>query len=190
MGLLINHKYKWAYIHIPKTGGSSITEILSNIDGTETIMSHGTINELGNIEDYFIFTFVRNPFTRLASWYDHTKRDGKSQSFSNFIQRIDSLHYLYFPQTYFTNHGKTNTKKISFVGKYENFNDDLKSVLKKLNINNINIPHLNKNLMWETHPNLNSDKLYKFYYNDIWMKDWVREKYKDDFKFFNYELDI
>jgi hypothetical protein len=190
VGLLINHKYKWAYIHIPKTGGTSITEILSQVDGTETIMSHGTINELGNIEDYFIFTFVRNPFTRLASWYDHIQRDTKSQSFSNFLKSIDTLDYLYFPQTYFTNHGKTDKKKISFVGKYENFSNDLNFVFKKLNINNTAIPHLNKNSMWEIHPNLNTQKLYKFYYNDGWMKEWVREKYKDDFKIFNYELDI
>ena len=45
-------------------------------------------------------------------------------------------------------------------------------------------------MLWERHPNLNTYKLYKQYYNEEWMKDWVREKYKNDFTLFNYELDI
>jgi len=52
------------------------------------------------------------------------------------------------------------------------------------------IPHLNRNIYWEKHPNLNTHKLYKQYYNEEWIKEWVREKYKNDFSIFNYELDI
>ena len=44
--------------------------------------------------------------------------------------------------------------------------------------------------MWNRHPNLNTDKLYKLYYKDESVKNWVKEKYKNDFKLFNYELDI
>ena len=190
MGLLINHTFKWAYIHIPKTGGTTITEILLRVPDTEHIMSHGTLNELKNMDDYFIFTFVRNPYTRLASWYDHIKRDTKTQPFSNFIKSIQDLDYLHFPQTYFIKHGETPTKQVSFIGKYETFNTDLEFVLNKINVNVNEIPHLNKNPMWDVHPNLNSEKLYKFYYTENWMSEWVKEKYKDDFTFFNYGLDI
>lgn len=190
MGLLINRPNKWAYIHIPKTGGSSLSNILLSVPGTEEIVLHGTLNQLTNVEDYFIFSLVRNPFTRLASWYEHQKRNGKFQSFSNFIKTIDPLDFLFFSQEYYLYHGKTLNKEVSFVGKYENFNEDINFIANKIGITNYNIPHINRSMMWEIHPNLNSYKLYKQYYNEDWMKEWVREKYKNDFTLFNYGLDI
>lgn len=190
MGLLVNNTHKWAYLHIPKTGGTTITDILLKVPGTQHITSHGTLNDLRNVNDYFIFTFVRNPYTRLTSWYDHIKRDNKSQSFSNFLNNISSLDYLYYPQSYFIKHGETADRKISYVGKYETFDEDLLFILKRLNIEIDTIPHLNKNPMWEIHPNLNSQKMYKFYYTQDWMKEWIRNTYKDDFTLFNYELDV
>ena len=87
-------------------------------------------------------------------------------------------------------HGKTDKKQTSFVGKYENFENDLKKILDKLEIKCDNIPHLNSNLYYKKHPNLNTDKLYKKYYTEQWMKDWVKEKYKNDFKLFGYDLEI
>ena len=87
-------------------------------------------------------------------------------------------------------HGQTNEKKVSFIGKYENFNQDLNYVLNQIDIKIDKIPHINRNVLWDRHPNLNTHSLYKQYYNEEWMKDWVREKYKNDFRIFNYELDI
>jgi len=190
MGLLINRPNKWAYIHIPKTGGSSLSQILLSVPDTEEIVLHGTLNQLTNVEDYFIFSTVRNPFTRLASWYEHRKREGNIQPFANFIEKIDPLDYVFFSQEYFLYHGKTENKKISFVAKYENFENDIKIIFNKIGIEQYRLPHINRNTMWERHPNLNTYKLYKQYYNEEWMKDWVREKYKNDFTLFNYELDI
>lgn len=190
MGLLINRPNKWAYIHIPKTGGSSLSQILLSVPNTEELVLHGTLNQLTDVEDYFIFSFVRNPFTRLASWYEHRKRDGKSQSFSHFIKTIDPLDFLFFSQEYYLYHGQTPNKKISYIAKYESFDTDVNFILNNIGVSNYTIPHINRNTMWEQHPNLNTYKLYKQYYNEEWMKEWVREKYKNDFTLFNYELDI
>ena len=190
MGLIINRKDKWGYIHIPKTGGTSLTEILMNVDGSEELTSHGTLNELNNVDDYFIFTFVRNPYNRIASWYEHRQRDTKSQSFPNFLKSISELDYLYHSQTYFIKHGETENKSVSFIGRYENYITDLNYILNQIGVVCTDIPHLNKNPMWNRHPNLNTDKLYKLYYKNESEKNWVKEKYKDDFKLFNYELDI
>ena len=190
MGLIINRPQKWAYIHIPKTGGNSVSKILLSVPGSEQITVHGTLNQLIGVDDYFIFSFVRNPFTRLASWYEHKKREGEIQLFSSFIESISPLDFLFFSQEYYLHHGKTDTKRVSFVGKYENFNTDLNFILNKINISISEIPHLNRNQYWEKHPNLNTHKLYKQYYNEDWMKEWVRNKYKNDFTIFNYDLDI
>ena len=70
------------------------------------------------------------------------------------------------------------------------FNNDLDYILNQIGVQCTDIPHLNKNPMWNRHPNLNTDKLYKLYYKDESVKNWVKEKYKNDFKLFNYELDI
>ena len=52
MSLLINRTHKWVYIHIPKTGGSSISHILNTVEGTESISTHGSILEVkDNISD-------------------------------------------------------------------------------------------------------------------------------------------
>ena len=190
MGLILNRPRKWAIIHIPKTGGNSISKLLLSIPESEQITTHGTINQLINVDGYFIFSFVRNPFTRLASWYEHRKRDGNIQLFSTFVEKIDPLDYLFFSQEYYLNHGQTKTKKVSFIGRYENFNTDLNYICNQLNFPLKEIPHLNRNQYWEKHPNLNTHKLYKQYYNEEWIKDWVRNKYKNDFELFDYDLDI
>ena len=190
MALLINHSEKWAFLHIPKTGGNSLSEILSTIKGTEFVTTHNDLSAFGNIEDYFIFTFVRNPFTRLASWYHHELRMGCNKNFDNFIKSIFEHNFLYFPQTFFLNNNKTEKRNISFIGRYENYSNDINFLFKKLGHPTPRIPHLNKNTIYERHPNLNQQKYYKSLYKEDWIKDWVRAKYKDDFQNFNYELDI
>ena len=190
MGLLINRSQKWAFIHIPKTGGNSISQILLNQPGTEQITVHGPINQLRDVEGYFIFSFVRNPYTRFASWFEHRKREDKAYLFSDFIKSIDPLDFLFFSQDYYLNHGKTNEKKMSFVGRYENFNEDLNYILNHIGVEQKEIPHLNRNKYWEKFPNLDTWSLYKTYYREPWMKEWVKEKYKNDFTIFHYDLDI
>lgn len=94
------------------------------------------------------------------------------------------------PQTYYINSGKTSNKKMSFIGKYENFINDTEILFNNLGIENIELPHLNKNPKYNKYPNLQQDKYYKLKYEAEWQRDWVRERYKDDFKQFNYELEI
>jgi hypothetical protein len=55
---------------------------------------------------------------------------------------------------------------------------------------NENIPHLNRNPIYDKHPELNQDNFYKHIYQEEWMKNWVRERYSNDFKIFNYDMDI
>jgi len=191
LGLLINRTQKWAFIHIPKTGGTTITSLLQTIPGTQLVNSHGTINELTDVDDYFIFSFVRNPYTRFASWYEHYKKQNSyNKPFSDFINSINHLDFVFFSQEYFLYHGATDTKKVSFVGKFENYENDLKFIFEKINVNFEKVPHLNPNKYYEKHPSLNTFNLYKNYYKKEWMKDWIKTKYKNDFKIFGYELEI
>ena len=62
--------------------------------------------------------------------------------------------------------------------------------LKKLNYTE-KIPHLNRNPIYDRHPNLNQEEYYtKIYFTEDWMIDWVRERYENDFKILNYDMDL
>jgi hypothetical protein len=82
---MINHKYKFVFAHIPKTGGMSVESALKGF-GSEYVHRHGpkteqhphlckhasllTIkNNLKDFEGYFKFAFIRNPWEWVASNY-------------------------------------------------------------------------------------------------------------------------
>jgi len=100
----LSHKYKYIFIHIPKTGGTSIRRFLGSTRSKEVLSKqeqrdyfrqqniyydyrHPTAYmyktyelEPEQFETYFKFTFVRNPYDRCVSEFfyakgGHTKRD-------------------------------------------------------------------------------------------------------------------
>ena len=191
MSLLVNRSKKWGFIHIPKTGGTSITSVLQNVKGTEYVTkAHNHIGKFENIKDYDIMCFVRNPYTRFASAYYHQTRKDGWISINKFIENIDLNDYLYFPQSYFTNNGSSEDKKVTFIGRYENFINDFNLIMKKIGKTGHSIPHYNRNSIYDKHPNLNQHDFYKHIYNDTDVKNWVEKRYSNDFKIFNYGMDI
>jgi hypothetical protein len=190
LALIVNHSKKWAYLHIPKTGGTSLTNLLLNEVGSEEVATHGDLGNFGNIPNYFIFAIVRNPFTRIASAYQHNVRSGTTTNFKHFLENISPINFWYFPQTYFINHNRKDDQFVNFIGRYEDYEIDVRYALNKIGISNVNIPHDNKNPIYNRHPNINQQDYYKLLYNDIWCKEWVLERYKNDFKIFNYDMDI
>ena len=93
---MISHSKKFIFIHIPKTGGSSIEIVLKefinencNIMGENTYfypdIKHYTATELLNrygenkFNDYLKFCVIRNPWDRLLSLYywGHKKKYDK-----------------------------------------------------------------------------------------------------------------
>jgi len=190
LGLLLNRAQKWAYIHIPKTGGTSLTTILNKIDGTETIAVHDSIRALNDVSKFFIFTIVRNPYTRMVSAYLHRLRKNEFKyDFQTFLKTYNENHLDILPQSYYINAGKTEDRQVSYIARYENYEDEIKKLLNKLN-HNSKIPHLNKNPIYDKHPNLNQEKYYNTFYTEDWMKHIIKERYESDFKIFNYGLDI
>ena len=80
MSYIINSPKPAIFIHIPKTAGASVIKSLSKAYKTSTIENsitqdnnfHSTIHhtkDIVDVKDYFVFSIVRNPFDRAASWY-------------------------------------------------------------------------------------------------------------------------
>ena len=63
---------KLLYVHIPKTGGSAVRDLLSGLGLTRLGDRHNSLSSIDDPEEYkdhFCFTVVRNPYNRLISMY-------------------------------------------------------------------------------------------------------------------------
>jgi chondroitin 4-sulfotransferase 11 len=197
---------KIAFVHIPKTGGTSVIDYLKfkkdiknfhGIINDELELSHLSLNEINevvNIENYFKFCFVRNPWDRLVSefFFSIKSKDNLKKLFpftSNFDEFVLNIYKNSCniknnkPSHYLCNHFKTqsffvysNNVKIDFLGRFENFNNDLKTIGKKFNIEN-KIRVLN-----------NTDHMEYSKYFSKKSKLIVDELYGDDIKNFDYKF--
>ena len=77
---MIDHKNRFIFIHIPRTGGSSIERALGHRDwwSIHPPSKHLTTHIAKKIyakywKDYFKFTFVRNPWDRMVSLLKYGK---------------------------------------------------------------------------------------------------------------------
>lgn len=190
MSSCVNHDQKWGYIHIPKTAGTTISNILSytgNVEGLEH--SHSAINKFPS--NYFIFTFVRNPFTRYLSMFFHETKLGRFNGNMYEFTKHTNKNIVFNPQIYFIKTGETENKKVNFIGRYENLFNDINFVLEKTGNKKVSqIPHLNKNSIYEKHPNLNQQKYYEIYLRDNYIREYIKEKYIEDFQYFKYDMVI
>ena len=152
------------FIHIPKTGGTSI-ERLFNIPrhgiGSDDPVSrgrahfqHGRLDDIIRggavtpefLESAYIFTFVRNPYDRAVSHYFFCKQRKKhgvtqSTSFKKYITGPMQSKRHHGPQYKFI-----GDHEIDFIGRFENFDEDVKHVAKEIGLGEVEVPHLNKSI--------------------------------------------
>jgi chondroitin 4-sulfotransferase 11 len=88
--MIINYKYKFLFIHIHKTAGSSIRNTLLSLPESYYLgHDHSFVKDI-NIEDYenyFKFAIVRNPWERLVSWYFSILNLRSSNNFKTYITK-------------------------------------------------------------------------------------------------------
>ena len=221
---MICHHYKCIFIHIPKTAGQSIEHVFLNLLGltwetreplllrtnnnkklgpprlahlkaTEYLEYKYISEELFN--SYYKFTFVRNPWSRLVSFYNYRKFY-RIFSFKYFTMKIlkDMLwkHNNWFTaqQSEFI---QDNSGRIivDYVGKFENLQTDFNTICDNINVENIELPHINKSKI--SNPVLSFIKIkerpnkhYSEYY-DTETKEFVEQIYKNDIEKFNYHFE-
>ncbi len=164
----------------------------------------GNFDKFLNRKKLFKFCFVRNPYTRLLSAYLEKIKLGKNQkrsillhmgkypynlnteiSFSEFVhvvceQSIISMDNHWRIQYYQTFQDHIN---YDFCGKLENFDQDIKTVLSKINKN-----YSKYMLSRRTHSTEANNLLEQYYCSELIKK--VQEKYAKDFEYFNYSFEF
>lgn len=142
------------YVHIPKTAGVSINKALFGNygGGHRSVRSYRRIFGPRVFNQYFKFTFVRNPYSRLLSAYQFFRNGGFNESdqlwasenlsqfasFEAFVMDWLNEHSIwskdhFVPQYAFVSDVDSNLE-VDFVGKFESIDDDFREVCHRLGV--------------------------------------------------------
>jgi len=138
----------FTYIHIPKTAGVSVRD--SGLVKKENWRGHTPAMDIRDLDKFFSFCFVRNPYSKILSSYlflkSHpsgdsnrhiidkwTKKEFLNLAYSNFkefcvgyglgdVDELDDKHFLFTQTSYLVD--KSANILVDFVGSFENLKDD------------------------------------------------------------------
>jgi len=189
---MISHDLKCVFIHIPKCAGTSVYKTLKlNFLGS----GHTPASKRSEFLDkgYFSFSFVRNPWDRIASsyryfrsmqpedrWYKGNEKlsnFAKELSFNDFVHMVPEFQKMmtrekgsvrsgihFQPFSYFLD------RPVDFIGKMENINRDYIKICSKLNtrIKPLKKVNTTNSFNYQDHYTKESRNLvYNLYYKDI-----------------------
>lgn len=217
--MIISHKHKFIFIHIPKCAGSTITySLLNNLyfelprkddwrynelstktaevfqtnpkqgnsanlkqhDTFKTINDYYKKNKL-NINSYFKFSFMRNPWERRVSQYKYAKKMAE-QTGADWAMEISLMSFYEFitdrndSQLNWVNN-KKNSVAVDFLSSSRNLQEDFNIICDKIGIPKQKLPH----------KNATKHKHYTEYYNDE-TRQIIAEKCAKDIEYFNYKF--
>jgi len=205
MGWIVSNKYRFIFIHIPKTGGTSLAEpeyrdgkgVLAGVLGDTDYIRAGHIRAVGlkaqmgpHWDDFFKFAFVRNPWDRMVSLYHYFLQDPEKRAsglgrriaacddFMDFCHRLEELELdaHFDEQVSYLIDFEGNTL-VDFVGRFEVLDQDYAKICARLALPAAKLPHYRKS----------SHQHYLRYYNDRAIQI-IAERYKNDIAIFNYSL--
>lgn len=146
---------KIAFIHIHRTGGTTISNLINKFKhpANQVILGHCHLKyykeEFPNYsEDFFVFSMVRNPWARLFSWYRFLRTYSEQhQDFSSFLDKlgteesgtvgdfkVNQLDYLTPAE---------DQKGPDFIARFEKYQIDLERLFETLELPLFDIPTLN-----------------------------------------------
>lgn len=193
---------KLIFVHIPKTGGTSIMKALRPYglkgSGHIQLSRELSVHKIGRPKRarYTVFCVSRNPWDLVVSNYSYIKME-KSYWHSldgttnygvhpdyEFVKDLSFKEFVYALKDKKIK-SKYNTlpqtywinRKVDKVLRFENLNEDFKALCKEVGLDKVELPHLNKS----TH------KSYKDFYDDE-LIEIVRKLYHKDIETFGYEF--
>lgn len=192
----ISYQNKFIFIKINKTAGTSIQSCINESVDDLQETGHRILRDYKvNYQDFFKFTFVRNPWDKMVSFYHfHRYRrfdllpNSKKPSFKEFIttemhnleftkhKGISSRNFRMSDQLDWIsdNHGKI---AMDFIGRFETLQSDFDLVCDVLRIPRKKLPHQVKS----------RHKPYREYY-DAQTKEIVYQGFQKDIEYFKYKF--
>ena len=200
--LIIDHDRKFIFVHVPKTGGQSISAVLGG--KTPEVPTHAPLYAYDDPQ-YFRFGFVRNPWDRMVSLYhflcqkkfkqtDNFRQDEvRAAGFKNWL----TGHEFFMKEDYLSAGecwvvgGKDKDNMLpmqqrsqmfwlngcDFIGRVENLDADFRKACEMAGIKAKPLPHINKTRHDE----------YRQYYDDR-AGEWVAWYFRDEIIKFGYEF--
>lgn len=183
---MIDHNNKFIFIHIPKTGGSSVEQALKWIEPRHHTLKF--YDKKYDIREYYKFTIVRNPWDLVVSWHTFHKKYNKIRAelreFSEWVtngmpthwdnKKIDGtmwgdpLDYSQWIDRF---------SDYDYIARTETLQADFDIICNQINIPKRVVPQLNQ-----------SDRpSYRELYTDE-TRQVVHDKYIKYIKYFNYKF--
>lgn len=192
----VNRQHNFIFIHIPKTAGSSMEtvswmgEFYNKHEPISYYFRLSQFTKEGDLDlnQYFKWSFVRNPYTRFMSALTNhvlkgryvTKQMEKYKDekdyITEFIKNGDGFknaEILKPMHEYLTLDGFLT---MDFIGKFENLEEDFNKVCDLIGVPHTKLPHLVKG-RYDDYDHLYTPET----------KEIIREYYSKDFERFNYE---
>jgi hypothetical protein len=204
---MINHRYKFIFVHINKCAGQSVRRALPRgTRGHHTIMHYLALCEREGRDpsEYFKFTIVRNPWDKVVSFYHYHQRrkwdifpwtTANEPDFNAFIRKLfiddegalaheifrgrsgDSTHHLRLSNSLDWVSGPDGKILVDFIGRVESLQADFNEVCDRIGIKRRQLPHANRS----------SHKPYWEYYDDV-SREIVAGRFRRDIDYFDYRF--
>jgi hypothetical protein len=163
---LLSHPF--VFIHVPKTGGTSIRTALDMRSTPYHITAQKVRDDHPEAASRFSFAFVRNPWDRLVSYVHGIRDTWEIPIRFEEIGCLPQVHYI------MDDDGKP---LVDFIGRYENLVEDFHTICVRIGIPTPPLPHLNRSV----------HRQYRRYYDDS-AKRLVAENYAADIARFGYSF--
>lgn len=228
-GCALSHKHRFLYIHVLKSGGMTMKAFLKKalcggstqmpcVSGTNVLQIVDCGTALSHYPEYFVFSFVRNPYSRLYSGYSMATMYGKEEVGSNDLQRrreekvvsfrdfalqprvrqhvsqVSTSHYV--PQSAFL-YDKNSCPVFDYIGRLEHFQEDLLEILKLIGSRELlDAFHNGTLLQYEQSTAYGSRNLQhganslSRVYKDEQVRDAVAHEFASDFELFGYDAQV
>jgi hypothetical protein len=182
--MIFSPNAKMAFIHVPRTGGISIREVLTKVwpdhvaghyRSNPVWVLHESARDAANIMpdwgSYFSFGFVRNPWDRMVSLWAH---QAPNMDFGAWLMlhRNGPSYEVVKPQTDFL-YGLDGRPLVSSIGRFETLSHDFPDIIRLQEI----LPHKNQSQRGD----------YRQYYTPN-LREFVADRYRSDIEAFGYQF--
>ncbi len=175
---MIDHDRKFIFLHIPRTGGSSISRVLGVSRGHDDVFN-AKERYAEWWSEYFKFAFVRNPFSWLVSLAFCGSRP-TLWTFEEYVRLCARREKVPWTKELEVNaHTRLhrNVEGLDFVGRLENIDDDFVHVCQEVEVDG-ELPHVSRGKHMAD---------YRPYYIDG-LREFVEEQWAEDFARFGYSF--